>query len=202
MVTILKNSSSAVLVLVNQLKSGGVVSFPTETVYALACDPYNDEALARLYNMKQRDHGQPLSLLAKNLMQIKQYAYIDVKIEKFISKFSPGPVTYVLNKKIDTGLSELINSTDSTIGIRIPDCPIAQEILDLFDSPIIGTSANFSGEPSAVDVNGINQKLLESIDVVIDGGKTKYSEGSTIVDLTNPDKVKILRKGVVINLTE
>ncbi len=202
MAKILKNSSSAVLVLVNKLKSGEIVSFPTETVYALACDPYNDDALIKLYNIKQRDQNQPLSLLAKDLMQIKQYAYVDVKAEKFINKFSPGPITYILNKKAGTGLSELINSTSSTIGIRIPKCLTAQKILSLFDRPIVGTSTNFSGEPSAVDVNNINQKLRESIDVIIDGGKTKYSESSTIVDLTNSDEIKILRKGVITNLIE
>ena len=201
MAKILKNSSSAVLTLVNQLKSGCIVSFPTETVYALACDPYDDEAVARLYSLKQRDQKQPLSLLVKDLEQLKKYAHIDANAEKFITKFSPGPMTYILNKKTDTGLSELINSTDSTIGIRIPDCAIAQEILAVFDSPIIGTSTNFSGEDSAVDVDGINPDLLESINVVIDGGKTKYSEGSTIVDLTN-GQVKIIRKGVITNLTE
>jgi L-threonylcarbamoyladenylate synthase len=202
MAKILKNSSSAVLVLVNELKSGKIVSFPTETVYALACDPYNDNALVKLYSIKQRDQNQPLSLLAKDLIQIKEYAYVDAKAEKFINKFSPGPITYILNKKSGTGLSELINSTSSTIGIRIPNCLTAQKILNLFNKPIIGTSTNFSGEPSAVNVDGINHKLRELIDVIIDAGKTKYSESSTIVDLTNSDRIKILRKGVITNLTE
>jgi tRNA threonylcarbamoyl adenosine modification protein (Sua5/YciO/YrdC/YwlC family) len=202
MAKILKNSSSAVMVLINQLKSGGVVSFPTETVYALACDPSNDAAVAKLYDLKKREQKKPLSLLVKDLEQLKKYAQVDGRIEKFITKFSPGPMTYVLPKKIGTGLSELINSTDSTIGVRIPDCPIAQEILGVFSGPIIGTSTNFSGEESAIDVSGINSELLESIDVVIDGGKTKYCMGSTIIDLTNPDEIKILRKGVITDLSE
>jgi L-threonylcarbamoyladenylate synthase len=137
-------------------------------------------------------------LLVKDLEQIKQIAKIDSKIENFINEYSPGPITYILNRKEDFIMSSLINSRNATIGVRIPDHPIAQQILTLFGRPIIGTSTNLSGKESAINVNGIDSHLLSSISIVIDDGPTKFGMGSTIVDLTNPQEFKILREGALI----
>lgn len=186
MTEILKNSVSAILTVVNKLKAGAIVCFPTETLYALACDPDNKEAVAKIFAIKQRARSQRLSLLVKDLDQIKQIAETNLEIEKFINHNCPGPVTVILNQK----------HSSQTIGLRIPDHPITQEILCLFGKPIIGTSTNISGENPATQIAEINPVLLAVIDVVLDDGPTKFGVGSTVIDLTH-SAAKILRKGVV-----
>ncbi len=201
MVQILKNSNSALQTVVNKLRNGGIVCFPTETVYALACDACNEDAITKIYKLKQRHFHHPLSLLVNNVEQVKQIAYIDDKIEAIINKFSPGAITYILHKKTSSGLSSLVNSVSNTIGIRIPKHDIAQAVLELFIKPIIATSTNVSGKKSASSVDEIDPVLAESIDIIIDGGKTQYSTDSTVIDLTDSKKIRILREGV-IKLTE
>lgn len=186
MTEILKNSAVAIQTVVNKLKDGGIVCFPTETLYALACDPDNAQAVAKIYSLKQRSKSQPLSLLVKDLAGIKQIAKTNTDIESFINSNCPGPVTIILNKK----------STSGAIGVRIPDHNIAQQILELFGKPIIGTSTNLSGEKPATKISEINPELLANIDIILDGGPTKFGIGSTIIDLTDSARARILREGV------
>ena len=174
------------------LKNGGVICFPTETVCALACDATNKTAIDRIYNIKSRDREKALSILVPDIEAAKKYVLIDSKAEALIKEFSPGPVTYVLQNK---GLP----NWPETLGIRIPDHPIAQEILKNYPNPLVGTSVNISGEASAKTVLDIPEDIKSLVDMVVaDSSKEPASSvPSTIIDLSRPGKISIIREGVI-----
>src|SRR3989344_7133612 len=125
---ILQYSSHNIDKLISLLSAGGIVIFPTETVYALSCDATNHSAVEKIYRIKSRSNHKPLSLLVHNIDVIKKYSDISKETEQIIHNFSPGPLTYVLDIKPHTDLAENL-STDNTIGFRIPDHQYALEIL-------------------------------------------------------------------------
>lgn len=182
----------------NTLLSGGVVCFPTETVYALACDATNEIAINKIYHLKKRSPQKALSVLVPNVDQLEKIAELNTQTRTTINKYSPGAVTYILKRKPATALSQLLNNQDDTIGIRIPDHPIALEILARYPHPLIGTSTNLSGEKNATSVAEIDHDLKNSIDLIIDGGKSELGIASTVLDLTNIGEMKIIRQGSVV----
>lgn len=180
----------------NCLKNGGVICFPTETICALSCDATQLDAINKIYKIKARDKAKPLSILLPNIEEAKKYVVVDRKAEALIKKFSPGPVTYVLPNK------DLPNWPES-VGIRIPDHSIAQEILKNYPHPLVGTSVNISGEESARTIDDIPDELREYIDMIIKDSPPPqlhpHESGlaSTIVDLSTEGKVSIIREGAI-----
>lgn len=191
------NSDLSINTVVNKLNSGGIVCFPTETVYALGCDPYNDTAIERLNKLKARKPNQPLSLLVKDLEQLCGLAEISSKAKLFIQKYSPGPITYIVKKKPNCHLSNLINPNANTIGVRIPDHAVSLEILNQFGKPIIGTSANLSGNKSATAINDLDPALVGNLDAIYDAGPSDIGVPSTIVNIVDIDNIEIIRQGTV-----
>lgn len=176
------------------LATGALISFPTETVYALAADSRSDAAIARIYAAKGRSQQVPLALLVKDMAQAATVAQVDERAKKLAARFFPGPLTLVLPVKQDAPLSPLLNQGKSTIAIRIPDHPVALSILEAFGHPIAGTSANISGAQSAIKATDIPPALAEHIALIVDGGTAELQTASTIVDLTLPE-ITLLRKG-------
>ena len=188
--SVLRYSKENIIQIIESLKKGGVVSFPTETVYALACDATNQKAISRIHEIKKRDANKPLSLLIHDVKQVEEFVYLDQKIKNIVAKFSPGPLTYVLEVKKNSEVRTLVKN--NFLGFRIPNHKIALEILKGCDFPIVATSVNLSGEEAATSVEKINIK--DSIDEILDGGESDIGVSSTVAKISRDYGVTILRK--------
>lgn len=178
---------------VETLKQGGIIVFPTETVYGIGANAYDEHAVRKIYEIKQRPNEKPLSIMVSNIKEIEKYAIISNEIErKIIEKYMPGPITIVLKKK--PGVFDYISSGKETIGIRIPDNEIILKILNQSKFPIVAPSANISGKPSGIVLEEILKDFNGKVDICINGGQAKLSEPSTIVEVKNNRPV-ILRQG-------
>ena len=178
---------------IETINKGGLVIFPTETVYGIGANAYNEEAVRKIYEVKMRPDEKPLSIMVSSIDEISKYAIISNEIEdKIIKKYMPGPITIVLKKK--PGVFDYISSGKDTIGIRIPDNEIILKILKEAKLPIVAPSANISGKPSGIILSEILKDFDGKVDICIDGGKAKLSEPSTIVKVVD-NKPVILRQG-------
>ncbi len=175
------------------LKEGGIVAFPTDTVYGLACDCFNKKSIEKLYQIKERPSYKPINVLTDSVE--KMYKVVDSinnKELELISKYMPGDLTLILNK--NEKVPSILTAGIDTIGVRIPDNKIALAILKNFKNPLAVTSANKSGKTSGLEVADFIDVFNNQIDIIIDGGKTPIGVSSTIVKVKE-DKIKILRQG-------
>ena len=177
------------------IKNGGIVVFPTETVYGIGTNGLNKEAISRLYEVKQRPTSKPISLLVSSIDMAEMVAKDITDMEyKLMDKFFPGPLTIILKKK-NIVPDNLTNNTD-TVGIRMPDNIIAKKLIEYAKVPIATPSANISGKPSGTDINYIMENFKDKVDYYIDGGQSKLGIGSTIVKVENGYPL-ILREGSI-----
>ncbi|MEA3441960.1 MAG: L-threonylcarbamoyladenylate synthase [Chloroflexota bacterium] len=175
------------------LKDGGVIAFPTDTVYGLGAAVFNLKAAERIYDIKKRSRRLPLPLLIADLSQLNSIAKPLRGIALFLAqRFWPGGLTLVL-PKADSLSSYLPQSP--TVAVRLPNHPICLTLIRSLGSPIIGTSANLSGNPPALSAGEVRQQLGNKVDLIIEGECFAAVE-STIVDATR-EKPLVLRQGVV-----
>ena len=176
------------------LREGGVIAFPTDTVYGLGADAFNLQAVKRVYEIKNRPEHLPFPLLIANTAQFTTVAEPVSGIAWFLAKrFWPGGLTLVLPKMVS--LPPYL-AKGSTVAVRIPNNPICLALIEHLGRPIIGTSANISGRASAVTAYEVRQQLGDKVDLIIDGGKCPGGKESTIVDATHEVPV-ILRQGII-----
>lgn len=178
------------------LRSGGLVSFPTETVYGLGADARNGRAVAAIYAAKGRPGFNPLIVHLPDLAAARQYAEFDALSLKLAQSFWPGPLTLVLPLKADAGLSDLVTAGLNSVGLRVPAHPVAQALLKEFCGPVAAPSANPSGQISPTTADHVLQGLSAKIDAVVDGGACAVGLESTIA-LSDGARVAILRDGGV-----
>ena len=186
--------------IVSLLNSGGVIAFPTDTAYGLGADPFNDAAIARIFEIKGRDERKPLLLLVDSIAMAESVSHPSMSrpgpdtFYALAQKFWPGPLTVILpaSQQIPTKLTAGTN----TIGIRWPAAAFATNLLERFGKPITATSANRSGMPSPVTAAEVGSQLGESTDALIDGGILPARSGSTLLDLT-VDPPVMLREGPI-----
>ncbi len=176
---------------VTALNSGGLVVFPTETVYGIGVNAFDFEAVESLYLKKQRPFDKPLLMHISSLEMAESIAYLDDISRELIRRFSPGPLTLVVRRK--QTLPSVAVSNGDTVGLRFPSNPFFLELSKAFGKPIAATSANISGEKSAVRSHEL-KSVLDIADVVIDGGECELGLESTIVSLVG-ETPKILRQG-------
>ena len=174
------------------LNNDGVIIFPTDTVYGLACNAFSDRAINKIFDMKKRARYKPICVLTDSVDKINKVATTTKLEEKLIDKYMPGALTIILNKK--DKVSDLLTAGLDTIGVRIPDNNIALKILENFPYPLATTSANESGEEAGVDINDFITYFDGKVDVIIDGGKTKLQKASTIIKVEDDD-IKVIREG-------
>ena len=180
---------------VSILKTGGLVAFPTDTLYALGASSSIESALERVYEAKGRPIGMPLPILVSSPSDIHRVAIEIPEVTwRLIDAFWPGPLTIILNKNKD--ISDIITAGGDTVGIRMPNHTIALELIQALGSPITGTSANSSGDNSPSTAEDVFESLGKSVDLIIDGGKCIASGASTILDLAS-NEPKIVRHGVL-----
>jgi len=175
------------------LAQGDLVAFPTDTVYGLGADAFNDQAVRKLYLAKGRSQEKAIPVLVANLEQ-----FVDIvdrttlPAMRLAEKFWPGPLTIVLRQASD--LADAI-SAYGTVGVRIPDHPVAQELIHAA-GPLAVTSANRSGDTEACTAEEIETNMGAQVDLIIDGGRTPGGQPSTVVDCTQ-DPPRILRVGPI-----
>jgi len=174
------------------VKKGGLIVYPTDTVYGLGCDPFNISAVEKLIRVKgTRD--KPLPILAYSLNDIERVAELSEKARRIGEKFWPGPLTLILPRKRP---SDIITFSLTTIGVRIPNHKVALKLIGLSGGLLIGTSANKTGVQPPSNAAEAYEQLNGKVDVILDGGMVKLGVSSTILDLTC-ERLKILRNGPV-----
>ena len=180
---------------------GKIIGFPTDSVYGLGGDPQNLEVINKIFNIKFRDQSKGLLLLLSDIEEAKKIAEFNSMATKLAKHFWPGQLTLILNKRELNIIPPELTAFKSTIGIRVPNNKIILEILNILKKEknfggLIGTSANYSGEPPSVSGDEIAKKFLSPIDLIIDGGKCLSKLPTTIVDCTS-NSPKILRIGSI-----
>jgi len=176
------------------LKQGGLVAFPTDTVYGLGTCADNKQAVERVYRVKERPRNMALPLLLANTSQISEVAYPVPPIAwLLVDKFLPGALTIVLYKS--NSVLDIVTGGGNTVAIRIPAHPVPIALAKNL-GPIIGTSANLSGKPSALTADEVRSQFGDKIDLVIDGGRCPSGRESTIIDVTGEVPV-VLREGAI-----
>ncbi len=197
MVDIIKElDEKSIQKIINLLDNGGVISFPTETVYALAADATNRLAVEKIYAIKERNKDKSLPILVGDINQAKQIAEFNEKALKLALHYFPGPLTLVLNIGKVFNLAGNVNDGKQNIGIRMPNHKEALKILQSFGKPLVGTSANISSQASSISGEEVIESIGDKLDLIVDLGKVNIGIHSTILDLTKPTPY-LLRKGAI-----
>jgi L-threonylcarbamoyladenylate synthase len=174
------------------IENGGVIIFPTDTVYGIGCNPYDVNAVKKIYEIKSREKIKSLPVLASSIEIVKQITIIDEFTEKIIKKYWPGPLTLILKLK-DKNLKKSLNLEDK-IAVRIPNSVCTLKLLNKCNL-LVGTSANVSGDSSFTDPQEC-MKNVKNYDVFVDGGTITSKGESTIIEIEN-EKIHVIREGAL-----
>ncbi|HEX5186087.1 MAG TPA: L-threonylcarbamoyladenylate synthase [Nitrososphaeraceae archaeon] len=180
-------------------RNGGIIVFPTDTIYGLGCNPYNSTAVEKIFQIKKRTKNKPLPLLTSNIKYAEKIILLNDIGRKLAEHFWPGPLT-IIGKLIDNNVSKVLTAGKQTLGIRIPNNVDTLNLLN-YCKVLSGTSANISNDNSnSTAIEVMNSKLV-GYDAILIGDDTKprnpFSfKGSTIVDITSND-IQIIREGVI-----
>lgn len=196
MKTIFLNNASSLKSTVAVLKSGGLVIYPTDTVYGAIVDAKNEDAVRKLIEFKNRPPGKPISVFVSDLAMAKQHVYINPAKDAVISEMLPGPYTLVVPSRHT--VSPLLESEDNTLGFRIPAYSPVLELVTMFNGPLSATSANLAGRSPHYSIASLMATLpaqkQKLIDLVVDAGELPRHKPSTVVDLTEKT-IKTIRVG-------
>lgn len=177
-----------------KIKEGGLVSFPTETVYGLGANVYNSQAVANIFAAKGRPTFNPLISHIAEIDILKDLVIMDERISALANEFWPGPLTFVVKRKDLNPSLDLVCAGLPTMTVRMPNHPIALELIKLSGVPIAAPSANRSQSISPTTARHVYESLGNKVDIILDGGPCKVGVESTIIDLTT-NKVVLLRAG-------
>ncbi|MFX1386715.1 MAG: L-threonylcarbamoyladenylate synthase [Promethearchaeota archaeon] len=186
---------------VDNIVEGKVIAFPTNSVYGIGGDPFNLSVINRIYDIKFRDHTKGFLLLISDYEEASKIAEFNDVAKKLANKYWPGQLTLILKRKVPNIIPPEVTAFQDTIGLRVPENEIILMILKLlkergYFGGIIGTSANYTGEPPSVSGEEVTKKILSPIDLIIDGGKSKSKLPTTIVNCTS-NVVSFLRIGQI-----
>jgi L-threonylcarbamoyladenylate synthase len=190
---ILKASATAVKKAAQIVEEGGVIVYPTDTVYGLGCNPFNEDAVKKIFRIKGK-RTKPLPILASDVKEIEKIAHTTDKALKFAEKFWPGPLTMILLKK--PSLPSLVTRDLDSVAVRVPNHKVALELIRTSGGLLVGTSANRTGKKSPRTAQEAAKQIGEEADLIIDDGPTPIGASSTIIDLTR-EKLEIVRQGPI-----
>jgi tRNA threonylcarbamoyl adenosine modification protein (Sua5/YciO/YrdC/YwlC family) len=176
---------------VEVLEKGGLIGYPTDTIYGIGCDLFQPEAIRRIHHLKKIESKKPLSFICANLKDISFYAYVSDYAYKIMKRLLPGPYTFIL--KATKLVPKIAMTKQKTVGIRIPDNKICLSLVQALGHPIISTSVYKPDETLYNDPREIEERFGKQLDLVIDGGII-LPEHSSIIDLTD-EVPKVIRKG-------
>jgi L-threonylcarbamoyladenylate synthase len=170
--------------------NGGVICYPTDTLYGLGCDPLNVTAVKRTMQAKG-SRTKPMPILLKDVATAEKFAHVSDRARRLAHAFWPGPLTMVLQAR---RVIPTILAPNGKVGIRSPNHPICLDLLGLCSGALVGTSANLTGKPPATTAEEASQQMGDQVDIILDGGRVALAVASTVIDLTQP-KLTILREG-------
>ncbi len=176
---------------VEVLEKGGMIGYPTDTIYGAGCDLFNPEAIRKIHRLKKIEKNKPLSFICSDLKDISRYAFVSNSAYKIMKHLLPGAYTFVL--KATKLVPKVAMTKQNTVGIRIPDNRICLSLVRELGHPIISTSVSKPGEGLYSDPADIDERFGKQLDLVIDGGVI-VAEHSTIIDLTD-DIPNVIREG-------
>ena len=177
------------------LKKGGVVAFPTDTLYGLGANAFDEDAVLKIYEIKSRPRNLALTLLLADIAQIKVVGDDIPKLAwELAERYMPGALTIVVKKS--KAVPYAISGGRDTVAVRVPNHPIPIALISGLGAPITGTSANLGGAPDPATAEEVHKQLGSRVDMIIDGGRCPIGVSSTILDLTT-DPPTILREGAI-----
>ena len=177
---------------VDILRFGGVICYPTDTLYGIGCDIFNQKAVKRIYQLKQRPKDKPFSFMCESLTNISSYGHVGNNAYRIMRKCLPGPYTFVLSgTKL---VPKIMLTRQKTVGIRVPDYPICLALIEALGNPVLNTSAQLEGADESVrSVYDAEECFGKQVDVIIDAGEI-IPEPSTVISLLD-DPPQVLRQG-------
>jgi len=175
------------------VRRGGLIVYPTDTLYGLGADPLNERAVERVYEAKRRE-AKPLPILVSSRDKVEEVAYVNEEALRLMDLFWPGPLTIILPKK--PRLPDLVTAGAKSVGVRIPKHDLAIALIEGCGGVLTGTSANLSGRPPPKTVEEALSQLGESVDLAIDAGPAPIGMPSTVIDLSG-DEPAVVREGAV-----
>lgn len=161
--------------------SGGVVIYPTDTIYGLGCDAFSKDAIQRITRIKRREAVKPFSFICQDVAQISEFAFVSNWAYKLMNRLLPGPYTFILEAR-KTNLPKKMIGKRNTVGVRIPDNVICRKLVELIGRPLVSTSVNIAGDEPAEDIADIPEEQAAQVDAAISVGPIR-SDPSTVVDL-------------------
>ena len=176
---------------VKVLRQGGVIAYPTDTVYGIGCDLHQRKAVDRVYRIKGVDRGHPLSFICPDVSGVSRYAHVTDFAYRWLRRLLPGPYTVVLEATRE--VPRILLERRRSVGIRVPDHAVCQALVQALGGPVISTSAALPDGTLLRDAEEIQEKLGSQIDLILDGGYLE-SVPSTVVKLTG-DTIEVLRQG-------
>lgn len=177
------------------IKAGGIIIFPTRTLYGIGVDALNPDAVNRVFCVKQRPAAKPVSVLVGSKSAVSALAAeIPSSAEKLMDTFWPGRMTIVFKARSEVPLN--LTAGTGKIGIRVPEHPVAVKLFQFLDVPVTGTSANLSGSQGAYRITDLPSDMIQQMNLILDAGPLNGGIGSTVVDVTTFPPT-ILREGVV-----
>jgi len=189
----MKSNQSNIKKAKKYLNKNYCIGVPTETVYGLAANAYKDSAVKKIFSLKKRPKNNPLIVHYHDIDSLKQDCLIDNNFTKLYKKFSPGPITYVLQLKKDSKISKYVTNNKKSLAVRFPKHPQLRNLLKQLDYPLAAPSANITTKVSAVKANDVREEFGNKIKYILDGGTCSIGIESTIINLTN--RPSILRLG-------
>lgn len=183
------------LMLINKAKdilsNSGIIVYPTETLYGIGTNPFDEKAILKIFDIKKRKKTLPISIAVSNIEMLKQLAEVNEQVLKIYRRFLPGPFTLILKKK--PVIPDLLTSNMDTIGVRVPKHDFTLRLIEEF-GPITSTSANIHGKEFPINIKIAKKQLGQKVDMYIDYGECQYKSPSAIIDIENK---KILRNGPI-----
>ncbi len=184
------------------LLAGGLVAFPTETVYGLGADATNSRAVANLYEVKGRPSFNPLIVHVADLATAERYALFDRRARYLASRLWPAPLTLVLKRRAEGGISDLVTAGLDSVAIRVPDHPVALQLLAAVGRPLAAPSANRSGRVSPTTAEHVEDEFGRSLAMILDGGRCPVGVESTVLDLSGEEPVLLRPGGITREIIE